>query len=58
MLLKNNIPFYDASYISLATSLKAPLASEDEDILNVAPKHGVRIMRLKEIRSVLKQGLT
>lgn len=56
--IENNITFYDASYISLATSLKAPLASEDEDILNVAPKYGVRIIRLEEIRSILKQGLT
>ncbi len=53
--VENNITFYDASYISLAILVKAPIASEDEDILEVAPKYNVRVMRLEEVKRVLEK---
>ncbi len=47
--IENNITFYDASYIALARVLQARLASEDEDILNVAPRYGIEVVRLREL---------
>ncbi len=47
--IENNITFYDASYIALARVLQARLASEDKDILNVAPSYGVEVVRLREL---------
>jgi len=53
---ENGITFYDASYIALARKLKASIASEDRDILAVAPKYGVRVVRLSELANILEQA--
>jgi len=47
--VEENITVYDASYIVLALTLNAPLASEDKDVLNTAPKYKVKVLRLKEL---------
>ncbi len=47
--IENNITFYDASYIALALGLRARLASEDKDILSVAPRYGIGVVRLREL---------
>ena len=47
--VENNITFYDSSYIALASELNAPIASEDKDILTVAPKYGIKVVRLPEL---------
>ncbi len=47
--LENNITVYDASYIALAITLKTQIASEDKDIVSVAPKYKVSVVRLYEL---------
>ena len=53
--IENNITFYDASYILLARELKAPIVSEDNDIVNIAPKYSIKVYGLKHLLNVLKQ---
>ena len=53
--VENAITFYDASYVAPARKLKAPIASEDHDIITVALKYGVRVIRLKELIGILRQ---
>jgi len=53
--IENSITFYDASYIVLAHKLKAPIASEDNDIITVAPKYNIRVIRLNELANILEQ---
>jgi predicted nucleic acid-binding protein len=47
--LDNNITFYDSAYIALALKTGARMASEDKDIIRVAPRYGVKIVRLQEL---------
>ena len=49
MAMENNITFYDASYITLASMLKVPIATEDRDILRVAPSYGLGTVRLRDL---------
>ncbi len=53
--IENNITFYDASYIALAHKLKTSIASEDHDILTVAPRYNIRVIRLNELINMLEQ---
>jgi len=53
--VENNITFYDASYIALACKLKSPIASEDSDIIAVAPKYDIEVIRLNQLLDILKQ---
>jgi len=53
--IENNITFYDSSYIALALKLKSPIISEDRDIIAVAPKYGVKVIRLNQIIDTFKQ---
>ena len=50
-----DITFYDASYIALAHKLKTSIASEDHDILTVAPRYNIRVIRLNELINMLEQ---
>ncbi|HIC86902.1 MAG TPA: PIN domain-containing protein [Aquificae bacterium] len=45
--LEYNVTVYDASYIELAREHSMPIASNDRDILDVAPKLGVKVYDLK-----------
>ena len=54
--IENNIAFYDASYIALARELKTSIASENHDILTVAPKYNVRVIRLNELINMLERA--
>ncbi|RLG73744.1 MAG: hypothetical protein DRO23_08310 [Thermoprotei archaeon] len=56
--IENNITFYDASYITLAKNLKTPIASEDKDILNTAPKYNIKTIKLNQLINILKQEKT
>ena len=51
--LTNNITVYDASYIALARKLRAPIASNDRDILNTAPKYDLRVYDLDEFLKII-----
>jgi len=55
--LSEDITVYDASYIALAKKLKAPIASEDKDILRVAPKYGIEVYDLESFVKLLSQNL-
>ena len=52
--VENNITFYDSSYIALARKLEAPVASEDKDIITLAPKYNIKIIRLHELMNLIK----
>ncbi len=52
--VENNITFYDSSYIALAQKLKAPISSEDQDIVSIAPKYGIKVIRLHELTNMIK----
>lgn len=52
--IENNITFYDSSYITLAYELKIPVASEDKDIINLAPKYNIRAIRLHELIDMIR----
>ena len=52
--IKNNVTFYDSSYIALAHKLKTPLVTEDHDIIALAPKYNVEIVRLHELLNLIK----
>jgi len=54
--VENNITFYDSSYIALAREIKAPISSEDRDIIAVAPKYGVSVIRLHELMNLIGIG--
>ena len=51
--LTNNITVYDASHIALARKLRAPIASNDRDILNTAPKYDLRVYDLDEFLKIV-----
>ena len=53
--IENNITFNNASYIALAYKLKTPIASEDHDILAVAPKYNIKAIRLNKLINMLEQ---
>ncbi len=53
--VENNITFYDASYIALAHKLKVSIASEDYDIISVAPKYNVRVLKLHEFMKLIEE---
>lgn len=52
--MENDITFYDSSYIALAHKLKAPIASEDQHIITVAPKYDIKVIRLRELMDLMK----
>jgi len=47
--MEEGITVYDASYIALAKQLGAPIASNDRDILEAAPRQNVRAYSLEEL---------
>lgn len=47
--IENNVSFYDSSYIALAQKLRASIASEDSDILRVAPRYRIEVGRLSQL---------
>ena len=55
--VEDGITFYDASYVVLAREIRAPVVSEDEDIIAVAPKYGVKAIRLREFIKELEIDL-
>ncbi len=55
--LNTGTTFYDASYLVLAKTLKAKLATEDRDLLKEAPRHGVDTLRLEELTETLNLKL-
>lgn len=52
--VENNTTFYDSSYIALARQLGAPIASEDRDIIAVAPKYGLKTIRLRSLMGLVE----
>ena len=52
--VENNITVYDSSYITLALIINAPIATEDIDIINVAQKYKINIVRLNEVLRLIK----
>jgi predicted nucleic acid-binding protein len=40
-----NLTAYDAAYLNLASSLRLPLATLDEDLIEAAPRAGVELLR-------------
>lgn len=52
--VENGITFYDSSYIALARELRAPISSEDRDIVAVAPKYDIRVIRLRELMNLIR----
>ena len=53
--IENSITFYDASYIALAQKLRASIASEDSDILRVAPRYSISTARLDQLLELCKE---
>jgi len=53
--IDTNITFYDASYIHLARKLNFPIATEDSDIISVAPKYNVELLRLKDTLNLMEK---
>jgi len=51
--IDNNITVYDAAYITLGLMLNIPIASEDEDIKQVAPKYNVKVIGLNELLKIM-----
>jgi len=47
--IENSITFYDSSYIALAQKLRAPIASEDSDILRVAPRYRIDVVGFDQL---------
>ena len=56
LAVENNITFYDSSYIALAQKLKAPISSEDQDIVAIAPRYGIKVIRLRELMNLIRAG--
>ncbi|RLE75090.1 MAG: hypothetical protein DRJ44_06435 [Thermoprotei archaeon] len=54
--IDNNITFYDASYITLARELGAPIATEDKDIKNVAPGYNIKVLDYHQLMSILEKA--
>ena len=54
--IDNNITFYDASYITLARELGAPIATEDKDVKNVAPDYNIKVLDFHQLMSVLEKA--
>jgi len=46
MAIEDNVTAYGAAYVALASMLRGPLASEDGDIKQIAPKYGVEVVGL------------
>ena len=51
--LEYNMTVYDASYIELAREYSMPIASNDRDILDNAPKLGVKVYDLENFTKTL-----
>lgn len=47
--VKNNLSYYDASYLYASISFNDILVSEDKKLLNAAAKHGVEAYEFKDI---------
>ena len=47
--VKNNISYYDASYIYAALSSREALVSEDEKLIEMAIKYGIKSYAIEEI---------
>jgi predicted nucleic acid-binding protein len=47
--VKNNLSYYDSSYLYASISFNDILVSEDKKLLNAAAKHGVEAYELKDI---------
>ncbi len=54
--IDNNITFYDASYITLARELGAPIATEDKDVKNVAPDYNIKVLDFHQLMSILEKA--
>jgi len=55
--VESGITVYDASYIALARRLKLPVVSNDADILESAPRHGVQAYTLDRfLEAITPQG--
>jgi len=52
--IEEGVTVYDAAYVVLASTLRAPLASEDRDIKRVAPKYGVEVVGLEELLRMMR----
>jgi predicted nucleic acid-binding protein len=52
--IDNNITVYDATYIALAQSIRAAVATEDSDIIRVAPRYGITTLRLEDIFKLIE----
>ena len=52
--IDNNITVYDATYIALAQSMGAAIATEDSDIIRVAPRYGITTLRLEDIFKLIE----
>jgi predicted nucleic acid-binding protein len=52
--MDNNITAYDATYIALAQSIRAALATEDSDIIRVAPRYGIITLGLEDIFKLIE----
>lgn len=53
LALEEGITFYDASYVAAAEMLGYAVATEDGDILRVAPRRGVEVLRFSDVLGVL-----
>ncbi len=47
--MDNNVTVYDATYIALAQSIRVALATEDSNIIQVAPRYEITTLRLEDI---------
>jgi predicted nucleic acid-binding protein len=47
--MDNNVTVYDATYIALAQSIRVALATEDSNIIQVAPRYEIITLRLEDI---------
>uniref|UniRef100_A0A7J2U511 PIN domain-containing protein n=1 Tax=Ignisphaera aggregans TaxID=334771 RepID=A0A7J2U511_9CREN len=54
--IDNNITVCDATYIALAQSIRATVATEDSDIIRVAPRYGITTLRLEDIFKLIEKS--
>lgn len=47
--MDNNVTVYDATYIALVQSIRVALATEDSNIIQVAPRYEIITLRLEDI---------